>query len=88
MASLFSQKDTQDMTTSRMQGPYTCHHILILEVSTTEFRNIFTIYGEDTLLAFFTDLDYKVAHVTLQMEADNKCGKRAWKYFLTDYCRM
>ena len=24
----------------------------------------------------------------LEMEADNKCGKRAWKYFLMDKRRM
>ena len=40
------------------------------------------------ILAHLPNLDYKVTHVPLEMEADNKCGKRAWKYFLMDKRRM
>ena len=38
VASLFSQNDTHDMTTNRMQGPYTCIYIHIYNTYSNSYK--------------------------------------------------
>ena len=72
VASLLSQKGTQEMTTISMQGPYTCTRAKCSQAGLSLVES----FG--VLKYFQSDLNDEVPHVSLEMESDHQRGVISW----------
>ena len=73
VASLFSQKETQEITTRRIHGPYTWNLWWQWPRQRKKVCNI----GDDSV--DFPNLYHKIPHVALEVKADQQGWVRAWE---------